>query len=178
MPPKDGQILQRKLSRIATKPQKFSLLKVSHYMVCLHLLYTDLDQANQSPSPQELNPLLLSRLLFCAGHVAQWQLIHLEVNIAKELKRQRNLQETERENTAGEKGATPGPTPRSTASKSRLAKKTPRKVGVFGGKSFIATIFVTGIGQNMSCDSQCLYITLWLAASHKGNMVGLVVNYW
>lgn len=102
----------------------------------LHLLYTDPDQ---SPSPQELNPLFLSRLLFCAGHVAQWQLIHLEVNLTKELKRRRNLQETERETTAEEEGdfnpskATPGPTPRSTASKSRLAKKTPRKVGVFEG---------------------------------------------
>ena len=105
-------------------------------IVCLHLLYTDPDQ---SPSPQELNPLFLSRLLFCAGHVAQWQLIHLEVNLTKELKRRRNLQETERETTAEEGGdfdpskATPGPTPRSTASKSRLAKKTPRKVGVFEG---------------------------------------------
>ena len=147
-----------KTLQIATKPQKFSLMKVSRYMVSLHLLYTDPDLVDQSPFPHELNPLLLSRLLFCAGHVAQWQLIHLEVNIAKELKRRRNLQETERENSAGEKGATPGPTPRSTASKSRLAKKTPRKVGVFGGTSFIAMISVTGIGQSMSCDSQCLYI--------------------
>ena len=153
-------ISRRKLSQIATKPQKFSLLKVSRYVVSLHLLYTDPDQVEQSPSSHELNPLLLSRLLFCAGHVAQWQLIHLEVNIAKELKRRRNLQETERENTAGEKGATPGPTPRSTASKSRLAKKTPRKVGVFGGKSSIAMIFVTDFGQNMSCNSQCLTYTV------------------
>ena len=149
-------ISRRKLSQIATKPQKFSLLKVSCYVVSLHLLYTDPDQVEQSPSPQELNPLLLSCLLFCAGHVAQWQLIHLEVNIAKELKRRRNLQETERENTAGEKGATPGPTPRSTESKSRLAKKTPRKVGVFGGKSSIAMIFVTDFSRSISCDSQCL----------------------
>ena len=70
------------------------------------------------------------------------------MNIAKELKRRRNLQETERETTAGEEGdfvaskATPGPTPRSTASKSRLAKKTPRKVGVFEGTSLVALILV------------------------------------
>ena len=122
----------------------YTLLIVKHTL-CVSTCSTDPDQ---SPSPQELNPLLLSRLLFCAGHVAQWQLIHLEVNLTKELKRRRNLQETERETTAEGEGdfdpskATPGPTPRSTASKSHLAKKTPRKVGVFEGMSLVAMILV------------------------------------
>lgn len=34
-----------------------------------------------------MNSVMLSRLLFCAGHVAKCQVIHCELNIVKEWKK-------------------------------------------------------------------------------------------
>ena len=34
-----------------------------------------------------LNSIVLSRLLFCTGHIAQCQVVHCELNIVKERKR-------------------------------------------------------------------------------------------
>ena len=62
--------------------------------VCLH---TDLSLKAESSAPR-VNPLFLSRLLHAVGHVAEQQMIHLEVNISTELKRRKMAEEEEEEN--------------------------------------------------------------------------------
>ncbi len=76
-----------------------------------------------SPSPPETDPILLSRLLFTAGHVAQCQVVHLEVGITNELKRRRYQTE--------DGGPAPAVIPAQTPGTVRRGK-TPRKVGGLG----------------------------------------------
>ncbi|CAI8031321.1 Condensin complex subunit 1 [Geodia barretti] len=67
--------------------------------------------------PSDFNSLTLSRLIFTAGHVAQWQVIHLETCVARELKRRREAAAEEGERSGGKRGKTPS---------SSSARKTPR----------------------------------------------------
>lgn len=59
--------------------------------------YTDPSQKVESSAPPPVNPLFLSRLLHVVGHVAEQQMIHLEVSISTELKRRSMVEEEEEE---------------------------------------------------------------------------------
>ena len=57
----------------------------------------DPSQKVESSAPPPVNPLFLSRLLHVVGHVAEQQMIHLEVSISTELKRRSMVEEEEEE---------------------------------------------------------------------------------
>lgn len=51
----------------------------------------------------QVQSLVLARLLGCVGNVAQQQLVHLEVTVSKELKKQRQDEKSSRKKTANNK---------------------------------------------------------------------------
>ena len=54
-----------------------------------------------------VNSVTLSRLIFTAGHIAQWQVVHLEGYVTRELKRKREIA-TEGEGARRKSHGTPG----------------------------------------------------------------------
>eukprot|EP00731_Ephydatia_muelleri_P015359 Em0008g1079a len=82
----------------------------------------DLSLKAESSAPR-VNPLFLSRLLHAVGHVAEQQMIHLEVNISTELKRRKMAEEEEEENgrRRKEENAQGSKTPKTAGPKRRPA---------------------------------------------------------
>ena len=78
----------------------------------------DNSKAERESGERGVNSVTLSRLIFTAGHIAQWQVVHLEGFVTRELKRKREMAaEGERRKTNGTpaaSGGRVGRTPRRT----------------------------------------------------------------
>ena len=94
--------------------------------MCFHwCVSTDPSQPLSEAPPLSVNLLFLSRLLHVVGHVAQQQMIHIEVSISAELKRRKMMEEEEGERRGmGQGNCVPGDhskTPTAAMSKRRPA---------------------------------------------------------
>ena len=72
---------------IATSSQ--SIFIALYIVLLIRMCIADHEEAGLEEVELQVQSLVLARLLGCVGYVAQQQLVHLEVTVTKELKRQR-----------------------------------------------------------------------------------------
>jgi len=78
---------------------------VSCFVILLHLFTADEEGEGLEEVELQVQSVVLARLLGCISNVAQQQLVHMEVMVTKELKRQRQEEQekTPRKRTANPK---------------------------------------------------------------------------